>query len=357
MSPAHSSVLHDEIDRYCRSGDFQEALARTGNLLRDDPLDRTARLYELLINVVLKGPANYEAEVEQLRSHSDLSEAERRIVRKILMVCYDAAEREQDHGRMWSYQRLLRRLVLNQTLDIGLARDEHTGSIKMPDESPRRNGPELDVPREPVAPASVSGPADRLRQLFAYVGARFVGRPGSLIFVLALIAAVVGLVTLRSSSQKSATVERVQPAAAPSAPKSAQLRIAVGVGEFTAKNNNADIDAVSAAKLRQFFEEKLPELKHHYRTRLRDVSGLAGDLTVDLSIDGNGNISKIYESGATMIDFGFKKTLVDEIQKWQFPALHQGTVAVTVVINFDTRPTNEPVPAVESPAKGAPVAR
>lgn len=357
MSPAHSSVLHDEIDRYCRSGDFQEALARTGSLLRDDPLDRTARLYELLINVVLKGPANYEAEVEQLRSHSDLSEAERRVVRKILMVCYDAAEREQDHGRMWSYQRLLRRLVLNQTLDIGLARDEHTGSIKMPDESPRRSGPELDVSGEPVATASVDGPSDRLRQFFGVHAAKLGTRPGPLILLLALIAGVVAAITLRDTSRESSLVEKVQPAAAPSALKGAQLRIEVGVGELTAKNNNVDIDAVSAAKLRQFFEEKLPELKHHYRTRLRDVSGLAGDLTVDLSIDGNGNTTKIYESGATLIDFGFKKTLVDEIQKWQFPALHQGTVAVSVVINFDTRATNEPVPAVESPAKDAPVAR
>lgn len=357
MSPAHSSVLHDEIDRYCRAGDFQEALARTGDLLRDDPLDQTARLYELLINVVLNGPAHYEAEVEQLRSHSDLSEADRRIVRKILMVCYDAAERQQDHGRMWSYQRLLRRLVLNQTLDIGLPRDDPAGSIKMPEDSPRRSGPERDVLSEPLATVSVNRPPDWLRQFFgAHAGAKIGLRPGTLILLLGLIAAVVAAVTLRTSREPG-IIETVQPAAAPSAPKATQSHAKVGIGELVAKTDNVDIDAASAAKLRQFFEQKLPELIYLYRARLRDVSGLDGDVTVDLSIDGNGNISKIYESGATLIDFGFKKVLVDEIQKWQFPVLHQGPVAVTVVINFDAQAPSEASTRVEPAAKAAPLAR
>lgn len=335
MNPAQASVLHDEIDRHCRAGEFQKALARTANLLRDNPLDRTARLYELLINVVLDGPANYEAEVEQLRSHSDLSEAERRVVRKILMVCYDAAERQQDHGRMWSYQRLLRRLVLNQTLDIGLPRDDHAGSIKMPEDSPRRSGPEPDVSGEPRATVSDNRPADWRRRFFgAHVGAKIGLRPGSLILLLGLIAAVVAAVTLRTSREPG-IIETVQPAAAPGAPKAVQSHAKVRIGELVAKIDNVDINAASAAKLHQFFEQKLPELTHLYRARLGDVSGLDGDVTVDLSIEGDGKISKIYESGATLIDFGFKKTIVDEVQKWHFPALHQGTVAVTVVIHFD----------------------
>lgn len=351
MSLEHSSTLHEEIDRFCRTGDFQEALARAGNLLRENPLDRTARLYELLINVVLDGPAAHEAEVEQLRNYTDLSDAERKIIRKILVVCYDAAERAQDHGRMWSYQRLLRRLVLNQTLDFTIPRDEHAGSIKMPDDGPRNSSP--GSPDE----GAVGGPLGRLLRLLGVkLRGGIVARSGLLtVLLLALLVALAGFFTLREISWESQKVEEAPPATLPTDAIGGAPEVAIG--ELSARINNLDLDAVGAGKMRDFFERKTPELKTLYQARMRDVSGLAGELTVDLSIDGHGKITKIYESGATLIDFGFKKLIVDEMQKWQLPALQQGPVALSVVILFGAKTADEAARKAGLPAQTLPVTR
>lgn len=339
MNPDPASLLHDEIDRHCRAGDFAGALARADRLLRDNPLDRTARLYELLIKVVLHGPAAHENEVENLRNHADLGELERRIVRKILMVCYDAAERQQDHGRMWGYQRLLRRLVLNQTLDLSMPRDEPAGSIKMPDDPPTRNRPNFKA--APIG-LLISAASDRLQKIFGNrVDPRMGARPGPFILALTLVAAAAAFLTVGTEPR--------QRAPAPPPPSTAPLHADVAVGELSAKIDNVDIDTANAAKLREFVQGKQPELKDLYQARVGDVNGLTGDLTVEVWIDGNGKISKIYESGATLIDFGFKKLIVEEIQKWRFPALHQGTVAMTLVLNFTA--------GTADPGQIAPIAR
>lgn len=246
---------------------------------------------------------------------------------------------------MWSYQRLLRRLVLNQTLDSAMPRDEVAGAIKMPDESPRRSGGPAEVSIEPFEAAFAGGWSARLRQLIAVSADSKIGaRPGLLILGLALIAAIVAFITLRGASgRNSMTVEKAQPSAAP-ALSLTQPQAEVALSELSAKIDDVDIDAASAGKLREFIGRKMPELKTLYQARMLEVSGLTGDLTVDLWSDGNGKITKIYESGATLIDFGFKKLIVDEMQKWQLPALQRGTVALSVVMIFSAKTADENAP-------------
>lgn len=115
---ALDSLRHPELEQLCSNGEFTRVLERTATLLGIDAHDRVAELYQLLINIILHGPADYEKAIDEVRWHTDLSAQERNLLRKIFRICYDVARSEQDDARASSYQRFLRRLLLKQPLDV-----------------------------------------------------------------------------------------------------------------------------------------------------------------------------------------------------------------------------------------------
>jgi hypothetical protein len=122
-------LVHDffsEIDRLLEQGNYDEAKARLGRRLDQNPHDRETELYLLFLNITVRGPLTYESEINRLRFVSDLSPAATEVVRKIFLLAFDAAQKAGREKQAWVYQRLLRRLVLNQPLGSATLQDEDT---------------------------------------------------------------------------------------------------------------------------------------------------------------------------------------------------------------------------------------
>src|SRR4030095_10081342 len=71
---------HAEIERLCRRGESGQALAFASTVLGGDPFDRTTRIQELLIRIVVYGPDGCEVEIENLRTYTELSDQEKNLI-------------------------------------------------------------------------------------------------------------------------------------------------------------------------------------------------------------------------------------------------------------------------------------
>ena len=184
------------------------------------------------------------------------------------------------------------------------------------------------------------------RKIFKYLDTRVGACIGPLVFALALITGLVAVYTLRGLFWRKPNIEKAR-AVAPAAPLrvAAPREVDVSIGEFSAKAKTVDMDVASTGKLREFIDGKLPGLKALYAARNLEASGLDGDMTVELIIDGFGNVTRMYENGASLIDLGFKQTVLDEMRKWRFPGLHREQVSIGITYRFVANSAPRPVPS------------
>src|SRR5215467_1058904 len=78
--------------------------------------DLERKLCNLLKEMMINGPATYD-DINQLRSFSNFSNTEKAMLRQLFILGVKSAEKESQEDRVWAYQRLLRVLFLNQSLD------------------------------------------------------------------------------------------------------------------------------------------------------------------------------------------------------------------------------------------------
>jgi hypothetical protein len=114
-----------EVDVFLSDGRYDDAKALLAERLDKNPLDRESKLYLLLVNVILNGPAVYENDIDQLRSLSNFSDIEKEIVRRVFILGFESAKKEEREDQAWAYQRLSRRLLLNQRLDQPIPKSGH----------------------------------------------------------------------------------------------------------------------------------------------------------------------------------------------------------------------------------------
>jgi hypothetical protein len=121
---------------------------RSRNALKYQPDDRMARLLLLLANVSQFGTGPFNRQIEEIRFFAGLSRNERHIVRQIFLVCFQHAERDGQTIQKIAYQRLIRRLMLNQPSTSRLQRRaksnnprDHSSVLEFP--SSIRHGAEL----------------------------------------------------------------------------------------------------------------------------------------------------------------------------------------------------------------------
>jgi len=69
-----------EVDFFLNEGKYEAAKALLAQRLDKNPLDHESKLYLLLVNVTIDGTAAWEDDIDQLRSLSDFSDAEKEIV-------------------------------------------------------------------------------------------------------------------------------------------------------------------------------------------------------------------------------------------------------------------------------------
>src|SRR3984893_11051479 len=106
-----------EVDFFLNEGKYEDAKALVAHRFDKDPRDRESKFYLLLVKVIIDGPAAWEDDIDQLRSLSDFSDAEKEIVRRVFILGVKSGEKEAREDQAWAYQRLLRRLLLIQPLD------------------------------------------------------------------------------------------------------------------------------------------------------------------------------------------------------------------------------------------------
>src|ERR1051325_8887632 len=122
MSQIHAFA---EVDLLIDDGNYTDARLLLTRHLEENPSDRSARLYLLLINIKQTGPEPHEQEIERVRTLSELTNAEKDILRQIFVLGFKSAEQAGRQEQALAYQRLLRRLLLNQSLDQAIPRTEH----------------------------------------------------------------------------------------------------------------------------------------------------------------------------------------------------------------------------------------
>jgi len=94
-----------------------EALALLRQCTSEGLPERETHLYVLFARARLHGPEPYEADIDALRSLSDLNDREKEMVRRIFRYAFQVAEEVGQEEKKWVYQRLLRRLLLGQSLN------------------------------------------------------------------------------------------------------------------------------------------------------------------------------------------------------------------------------------------------
>ena len=332
-----------KIDRLCQKGELDQALREITALLQAEPLDRATQLYALLIRVVRDGPEACALEIENLRSLSAPNNDERRLIRKILMICHDTAERQHDEQKMWCYQRLLRRLVTDQPLDAPIP-------LTANGESPVDRKSVSAILKELgqlIWKVGATQAARLFNQIRHYLDSPIAARPEPLIVMLVLFT---GLVAFYVSGQSHPSDN--DDVKSNSSQPSFEVLSAVGVSvrDLTSRDQKSDLDAESLGMLRQFVDGKADTLKRHYVARMKEIADLAGEITVEILIDSGGGVKKIYEGGSNLVDFGFKQMLIEETRHWQFPALKQGEIAISVVYKF--APEAAPLSPLSAPQEG-----
>lgn len=80
------------------------------------PTDRISEIRRLLLDLMAQGPGPLEPRINALSILRELSDSEREAIQQIYQLCYEAFEREANEKKMWHYQRLLRSIVLQQTV-------------------------------------------------------------------------------------------------------------------------------------------------------------------------------------------------------------------------------------------------
>src|SRR5919199_4835413 len=95
---AHPALCFADLESFLAQGRFEDAKTLVVHSLEQNPFNREARLYLLLINITLDGPELWEEEIDQLRTVDHLSDIERDIIRRIFVIgCKSAEEAGRQH--------------------------------------------------------------------------------------------------------------------------------------------------------------------------------------------------------------------------------------------------------------------
>lgn len=119
--PSAIDFTYSLIQRLLQEARYDQAIEMLSERIADQPQDRMAVLLLLLANISRYGSDAFEEPIEELRYITDLSINERHIVRRIFLACFQQAERDGRTLQKIVYQRLIRRLLLNQPLDLSIS--------------------------------------------------------------------------------------------------------------------------------------------------------------------------------------------------------------------------------------------
>lgn len=329
---------HTDIELLLQEGKYQEAAALLSQRLDQFPSDRETNLYLLLVNVIVHGPEAFEDSIDELRGSVDLNETEKDILRRLFLLGYRAAETRGQKEQIWAYQRLLRRLLLDQPLNQPIPKSvEHS----LPDAD--------QVLIEPTA-KTVAGatekfsgePAPQQRLLQVLPISRSVAHAALAVAVLGMLAIpavyfVSG--TGQDSSRHSLTSILLLPSEAEN--------VALTVSEMKPYPEAAGPH--QEATLRRLLDAQLPDLRRLSGRGVDANHYLIGSLLIKLKLDETGRVTEVEEVASPPTDTGFLDEVRKEARDWKFSAGSEDAAETTVPLLFMPKGTD---PATVTPSEG-----
>jgi hypothetical protein len=316
----------ERIELLLQQAKYAEAKACLSQRIDQFPSDRKARLYLLLVNVNLYGPEPFEREIDALRELFDVNETEKTIIRRIFLLGYRAAERRGQEKLTWAYQRLLRRLLLDQPLDQPIPKS-FQGTLanagRMPLELAQERRVEAAESRDAFmahrrGPVLVQSPW--IPRWFARV---------------AVIAAVCGLLTApvvyfsfwRSLKSAHPTV------AAPRRAFPSKTENAVIVAEAPALAPRQAITSKREESPSKRFGRQLFNLRRAYRRWIGNKQNLTGSVVLGLNVDREGRVTQVDEISSQWANKDLVQDVVRQARNWKFSGdtVHGGKFAVTLL--------------------------
>jgi hypothetical protein len=319
-----SQQFLSEMELLLNDEKYEDAKALLTQRLDQNQADRQIRLYLLLVNATLRGPVPYEHEIDRLRALLDLSGSEKEIVRRIFLLGFKAAEKEGREKQALAYQRLLRRLLLNQPLDHSIPQ---SGAIALPTiELPALEATDALPPVRDLK-------SNWLRRVCLALSSIRKPKPSPQALV---VVAAIGLLTVTIPyfllTQDKGTGEIPNhPTAIPPPPMIGKSVLAV---EGIAPSGTSGADTIKREAIQKTVTNQLSSLQQTYDRWSQKNPNLMGSLVVKMKLDAAGNVVKVEDVASRLPDTSFRNAVLDELRKWKFPKAKIGAAEFTVPLLF-----------------------
>ena len=317
---ATTDFTYNGMQRLLQEARYDQAITALARRIEAQPQDRMARLLLLLANVSQFGTSPFDRQIEELRFIADLSSNERHIVRQIFLVCFQHAERDGQTIQKIVYQRLIRRLMLNQPLDVSIS---EAREIEQSDKAPvaasapyavswtGASAAETEPDPAPVAPRRY-GHWDE----YALIGA------GAMILIVLFGSNVVN-------------GRRAPLAQSPSQPVTL---VGSGVQIETGADRNQPAVILAATftdePARRLIASQLGELNKAYARWSEADPSTSGTVSLKLSIEPAGKVAKVEEALSRLSEHRFLDVVVAEVRQWKIPLGRTKTVKISVPLIF-----------------------
>jgi Bacterial SH3 domain len=346
-----------EIEILLSEGKYDVAQTSLMRHLEEQPSDRESSLYLLLVNATLEGPETYEEEIDRLRDLLNLTTIERDVVRRLFIIGFKAAEEAGRQDQAWAYQRLLRRLLLDQELDRSIPRTVGASAQSTPLFSQPTVERPVDLPTPRVARlgaaflcirAFVDGTKQKVLASMRLLRRAPVVLRSIRIKPLpdwttnkslrgSLIAATIVLIVLptlyflmserhfRKQLASNATASSGNTTISEADPPLSPLAVSANANEP---------DPISLKRVRSIVAGYVSSLRAAYSQARQKNPDLMGSLVIKITVDQGGTVIKAEDAGSRVSDSDFLETILGEVQKWRFPKTDAGTTEFTLPLLF-----------------------
>lgn len=326
----NTDFTYSLVQRLLQEARYNEAIIALSQRIEIQPGDRMARLLLLLANVSQFGTGPFNGQIEEVRLLADLSSNERHIVRQIFLVCFQHAERDGQTIQKIAYQRLIRRLMLNQPLDISITEAREI-------EQSAESSSIFEVPG--VSPGTAVSSSETMAERFT-AAPRRLHRWDEFALMGAGVMIVIVLVGFYVTSGRRT----------PIAQNPAQIvSLVSGLGSRDTEwgISHTRPTAVLAPTftgepVRRLLNRQLENLNKAYARWTDADPNTSGTVSLKLRIEPSGTVTKIEEVVSTLSEHRFLDVIIAEAKLWKLP--HGGTTSAEVSVPLIFNP-HAPEPA------------
>ena len=321
---SNTDFTYSLAQRLLQEARYEQAIAALSQRIESQPDDRMARLLLLLANISQFGTGPFNRQIEEVRLFVNLSSNERNVVRQIFLVCFQHAERDGQTIQKMVFQRLIRRLMLNQPLDISIS---EAREIEQSDE------PSSTLGAPAILPSTARSSAAAIPEPFTAAPRRLHRWDEYALIGAGAMIVIVLLGFYFKSAHRT-----------PVAHNPAQLLSLIS-GDDIDTDSAADrprpavilAPSFTAEPTRILLVKQLEGLNQAYARWTDADPNTSGTVVLKLKIEPSGKVTRIEEIVSRLSEHRFLEVIIAEAKLWKLP--HRGTTAteVSVPLIFNPR--------------------